>query len=170
MALTAAQLQALKADILADATLAARPDTVDDDYAIATAYNATAVPDFWVLRSAVREAEYTASPSPDGTSWSWPAYIARSLQEQGAWTRMFMGTGAVNPSLPNVQQGFADIFSGSQNAAPAQRAHLQACSRRRATRVEKLMATGAGTTAAPATMGFEGAITYQDVLMARSLP
>lgn len=170
MALTPTQSATLRADIQADPTLSALPDTADDAYTIALAYNATATPDFWVLRTSVREAEYTSSPSPDGTSWSWTAYIARSLQEQNAWARMFMGTGQVNPSLANVQQGFADIFSGSQNAAMAQRAHLQACSRRRATRVEKLLAKGAGTTTGPATMDFEGTITYQDVQAARKLP
>lgn len=168
--LSPAQLQVLKADILADPVLSARPNTADDAYAIAMAYNTTATPDFWVLRTSVREAEYTSMPSPDGTFWSWPAFIARSLQEQNAWTRMFMGTGAVNPSLPNVQQGFADIFSGTQNAAPAQRAHLLACSRRKATRAEKLFATGTGSTAAPATMGYEGSLTYIDVQNARNLP
>lgn len=168
--LSPAQLQALKADIAADPSLAALPNTGENDFTIAAAYNLTATPDFWVWRTAVREAEYTASPSPDGTLWSWPAYIARSVGEQNAWGRMFMGNASVNPSLPNIQQGFADIFSGTQNSAPAQRTHLMACSRRKATRAEKVFAVGTGSTAAPATMGYEGAIDYTIVLTARSLP
>jgi hypothetical protein len=166
-ALTPAQSSALKAAIQADPTLNALPNEPDSNAAIADAFNAEAAPAFWVLRSSVREAEYTAQPSVDGTVWSWPAYIARSQGERDAWGRMFAATGTVNPSLPNVQQAFADIFSGTAAAPVAQRAHLTACSRRKATRIEKLYATGTGSAATPATMGREGPIGYEDVEAAR---
>lgn len=168
MALTTAQLQTIKADIVADPTLAAIPNTHDDNQRIADAYNAAAAPDFLVWRTAVREAEYTNQASPQGTTWSWPAFIARSVGEQNGWARMF-APGSVNPSLANVRQGFADIFSGTQNNAPAQRTHLQDMSMRRATRAEKLFASGTGTTTAPAMLVFEGVITYIDVDNARNL-
>jgi hypothetical protein len=168
MPLTPAQLAALKSAIAADPALNALPNDPDSNQAIADAFNAAVAPDFWVLRSLVREAEYTAQPSVDGTTWSWPAYIARSQGERDAWGRMFSATGAVNPSLPNVQQGFADIFSGTAALPVAQRAHLTACSRRKATRAEKLFATGTGSAAAPATMGREGPLSYFDVADARN--
>lgn len=167
MALTLDQLATLKADIAADPSLAAIPNTHDENQRIADAYNAAATPDFFAWRTTVREAEYTNQASIQGTTWSWPAFIARSVGEQNGWARMF-APGSVNPSLANVRQGFADIFSGTQNNAPAQRTHLQNMSMRRATRAEKLFATGTGTTAAPAMLVFEGMVTYVDVDFARN--
>jgi hypothetical protein len=35
---------------------------------------------------------------------------------------------------------------------------------------EKILATGTGSDASPATLGYEGNISYQDVQAARSLP
>jgi hypothetical protein len=166
-ALTPAQLTALKNDILADPELAAHPNTADGAFAIAEAYSAVAAPDFWVWRSSVSQAEIVgvATPAPDNTSWSWTTYIARSQGERDGWREMFADTGTINPSRPNVRQGLQDIFSGGTGAG--QRTHLLAAARRKANRVEKLFATGTGSTASPATMGFEGALSYQDVLSAR---
>lgn len=173
MSLTAAQLPALRAAIAADPTLAAIPNTPDSNQTIADAFNAVSSPAFYVWRSSVSEAEFTGLPGVDvanagaATVWSWTAFIARSVGEQNGWARMF-ASGTVNPSRANVRQGFADIFSGSANAAPAQRNHLTVLSKRAATRAEQLYATGTGSYAAPATLGFEGLITYVDVSSARS--
>jgi hypothetical protein len=123
--LTPSQRITLKADIAADPVLSLLPNTPDNVVAIAQAYALDASPDFWVWRTAVLESEYTREPSVDGTSWSWTAYIGRSQGERDAWARMFMGgLGGANPSLANVRQGFADIFSGAGGAS--QRAHLLA--------------------------------------------
>jgi hypothetical protein len=167
MALAPVQNTTLKADILADPALADER-AAGDTQAIADAYNAPAVPDFWVWRTSVAEAEYTGQPGVDAanggaaTVFSWTAFIARSVQEQNGWNAMFRG-GSVNPSLPAVRQGVADIFSGSTNSAPAQRNHLLVLSKRRATRFERLFATGTGSFAAPGTMAAEGPITHADV-------
>lgn len=118
---------------------------------------------FVVWKTEVSEQEIQRSTSPEATTWSWPAFIARTIQEQNGWARMF-AVGTVNPSLANVRQGFADIFSGSTNSAPAQRTHLQAMCKRFASRGEKIFATGTGTTAAPGLLGFEGKITDYDVI------
>ena len=52
----------------------------------------------------------------------------------------------------------------------AVRAQVYTHCKRAAKRAEKLLSTGAGTTATPATMGFEGSRTYQDVEAALALP
>lgn len=167
MNLTLVQLQALKADIAVG--FPGQPNTSDANDAIAKAYNLVAAPDFWVWRTSVFESEYTRSTSEDATTWSWTAFIARSLQEQNAWARMFMGgQSGANPSLANVRQGIADIFSGNTNNAPAQRTHLLAISRRRATRFEKVFAVGTGSAASPAVMALEGTVSYQDIENARN--
>lgn len=171
MPLTDAQLPALKADISSDATLNAFPNTIDGAFEIAKAYNLTATPDFWVWRSSVTKSEYVQGVGPEGTTFTWVGngFITRAAGEQMAWAEIFNHVQACNPSLPNVRQAFTDIFSGTGNAA-TNRTHMTAVSRRKATRGEKLYASGTGSTASPATMGFEGQITFQDVYKARNLP
>jgi hypothetical protein len=51
----------------------------------------------------------------------------------------------------------------------AVRAQVHTHCKRAATRAEKLFSTGTGSTASPATMAFEGVVTYQDVSAARNL-
>lgn len=165
---TAAQLTALKNDITADqsaAFLAFKADPSNAELAqfVADIYNVNASPDFWVWRTNVSQLEIVSTTTEDATTWSWPAFIARSQGERDGWREMFADGGYVNASLANVRQGFADIFSGSTNSAPAQRTHLLAVGRRRATRVEKLLSTGTGSTASPAVMGAEGTLVYNSV-------
>lgn len=156
--LTGPQLATLKADV------AANTATID----LAAWYNGLFSPDFWVWR----KDELTNSTSIDGTTFSWvgTGFITRSQGERDAWREMFNGTNSVNPSLAQVRTAFGDIFSGATAPAPANRTHLLTVARRKATRAEKLFATGTGSTASPATMAAEGAISGADVTNARNLP
>lgn len=174
MALTSQQLALLKTAIVADAELSAIPHDGDGNFALATLLNAVASPDYWVWRAKVTQADYVSTTSPDASVWSWTTYIQRSQAERDGWREMFADTGSVNPSNVNVRAGFADIFSGAGGSA--QRAHLLSMSRRKATRGEKIFAAatpgGSGTrggTTNPDTMGFEGAISPEDVDSARNL-
>ena len=161
--MTPAQIAILKAYIQADPVLGPKTSGSGTDFGfIADAMNVAASPNFWVWRTTVSEDEIVGMASADGTNWSWPALIARSQGERDVWGRMLSG-GPINPSRANVRQGVADIFSGSANSAPAQRAHLLAISRRLATLAEKLLATGVGSTASPANMGWEGLLTIADI-------
>lgn len=173
MTITNAQLVALKADILADQVLAALPHNAQSADDIANTYAIDAVPDFWVYRTRVTEDEIfeVTTPAPDNTVWDWTLYINRSQGERDGWGRMFGRRGYVNFALPNVRKGLADIFSQASGAA--QRTHLLVMGRRKATRIEKILSTGpvgAGSTTTPATMGFEGHLTYNDVLSVWELP
>jgi len=171
MPLTPSQLTALKNDIAADPSLSGLANTPDNNQAIATVYNAEASPSFYVYRTRVMESEYTDTSGVDvangnqTTNWSWTTFINRSAGERDGWHRMFQ-RGFVNPAFATVRQAFADIFSGAGGVA--QRNHLAVLSLRKATRAEKLFATGAGSFASPAAMTFEGSLTYQDVTQARS--
>lgn len=168
MALTAiAQLLILKADIAADPVLSILPLTNAAGDQIMGLYNADASPDYWVWKPVLTEHEITDQVSVEGTTWSWTAYIGRSVGERDAWVRMFNGTFSINPSLPQVRQAIADIFSGAGGAA--QRTHLLAMGRRKATRAEKLFATGLGTVAAPSVMSFTGQLSNDDVTTAREM-
>lgn len=164
-AMNNSQYQVLKTAILSDPTLADAVAAADDE-AIADAMNSTASPDYWVWRTRLTRHDMESSTSVDNTVWSFTAFIARSQGERDCWREM-LADGWVNPSLVNVRQGVADIFSGAANSAPQQRAHLLAVSRRKASRLEKLFATGGdGTTNNISTMTVEGPLSYAEVSIA----
>ncbi len=184
MNLTMAQLQALKADLAANANtvlingvataISAVLQNSDTAFAVANWYNLTTVPDFWVWKPAVSKGELVQTTGPEGTVFNWVGngFITRSAGEQTAWREIFNGTGTCDPSLPNVRQAFADIFSGTGNAA-ANRTHLLAVARKRATNAEKLFATGAGTpdtNAATMSPTARGLLTGTNVDAAWNLP
>lgn len=189
MPLNAQQLVTLKANILANVNVIPEGmpnagafvgmqiknipnDSGDGNFAVASWYNLAASPDYWVWRTSVPKGEFVNATSVDGTTFNWTGagFIGRSQGERDAWREMFNGTNTVNPSLPQVRQAFADIFSGATAPAPANRTHMSAISRRLAKNGEKVFATGVGTTASPAVMGYEGNISLQDVNSALNLP
>lgn len=158
MPLTSAQLQALKAEINADPVLASQPVNSDGAFFIAAELNKLAVPNFIVWRTDI--------PTRDiKKAVVWTEYIGRSQGEREAFV-LINSNGIVNAGDANVRQGFADIFSGPSGVNT--RTNLLAIAKRSSTRAEKALATGTGSGASPATMGYEGAISYQDVERARA--
>jgi hypothetical protein len=131
------------------------------------ALNTVAAPAFIVRRTSVSRHEILTGTSAVGTTFTWTgaAYITRSQGERDAFREIFNSTGAVNPGLPSIVAAFNDIFSGAGGAP--NRTHIDAMSKRSATRGEKIFATGVGTDASPATLTFEGNLVYQDVQAAR---
>lgn len=190
MALSSAQLTALKADIAANTATVPYagstqikdvPNTDDGNIAIATWYSALASPSYWVWASNVTRSQLYNTTSDLATNWDWTTYRGQSVTEQGAWREMFMGD-AVNFGQANIRAGIGKIFTGSapQNA---QRDHCLAVGRRVARRIEKLFAvvvssppanTGnnsgdaRGATTNPDVMGYEGTINLNDVAAARA--
>ena len=162
--LTPAQNATIKAAILADPTLNAQPNNSDGAFAIAAALNQNAVPDFFVWRTSVTPIEIMQN------GFDWTRIDNLTVGKARIWEFM-MSTGVVNPSLANVRSGINATFTSGADAATRQAAfnHCQ----RLATRAEKLLATGLGTTTTdqgvgPAVMGFEGYLSYQDVDTARN--
>ena len=160
MALTSQQLQALKADILADSLLNAKPNNSDGAFEIATAYNLTASPAFTVWKTLV-----SIKQIGDKFNGTELAGLTTANQTRLQTVALFSAEG-VNPSLVDRRQFFDDIFSGVGGATT--RANLLVLWKRLATRAEKLFATGTGSDPSPATMTFEGNLSYQDVLTARN--
>lgn len=161
MALTATQKTALKAAIIADGTLNAFPNTNDGNFDLAVKLSTEqASPAFTVWRSTVSLGEvgktFSASELAGLTSLN-----TQRLQNLAAWLAL-----GVNPSLASVRQFFDDVFSGAGGALT--RAALLVIWKRLTTRIEKIFATGTGTDAAPATMGYEGTISGTDVADARN--
>jgi hypothetical protein len=156
--LTTAQLQALGADIAADPVLSVLPNNSDGAFQIAQAYNLAAAPAFIVWRTNI--------PTSDvKKAIVWTEYIGRSVGERSAF-ELIISNGIVNSADANIRQGFTDIFSGPSGAQT--RTNLTALAKRSATRAEKLFASGTGSDASPATLTFEGTLSYQDVQDARA--
>jgi hypothetical protein len=153
---TEEHFDALAADIAADPGLSTLPKNSDGAWAVAQAYNLPASPDFWVWKTSLMEQE-VYEVVIDTLKWSWATYKAQTAQDRDSWSRMW-NPGVVNPSLQQTRDGWQAIFGG-QGASQVQQNYLLAVGRRQATRTEKLYATGAGTTASPATMTFEGTLS-----------
>lgn len=157
MALTTQQLQTLAADIAADPVLSTKPHTSDGAFEIADAYNQPATPAFVVWRSTVSPEEWRMAILGGGGATQLDALTA-SKRESLLWAV----SDTLHPDIAAVRAALDD-FCGSQNTL---KAAITAAQKRDSNRVEKLLATGTGSTASPATMGFEGTISYQDVLAA----
>lgn len=158
MALTTAQLATLKAAITADSTLNAYPNTTDGAFDLARdKLNVLASPAFVVWQDKLTPTLYEA------------ALIVGATQidalTQGKRDELFMiGKNTRDCGDVNVRAAIDDA-TGSQNTL---KAALVAATKRNALVIEKILSTGTGTTASPATLGFSGSITYQDVQAARN--
>ena len=162
--LTTQQNAALKAAIIADATLNALPNTIDSAFEIAAAFNTEASPAFYVWRSSVTVDEIMQN------GFDWTRVDNLTIGKARIWEWM-TAAASLHPNQANVRAGFLAVFTtaGDLSNRNAIATHIQ----RLATRAEKLFATGAGTAstdqfAGPATMGFEGALSYQDCFTARN--
>lgn len=156
--LTTEQKATLKAAIEANSTWNAFPNTDDGNFDLAVVLSQTASPAFRVWRTDV--------PTKDvKKAINWTEYIARSAGERGAFELM-ISNGIINGADVNIRQGIADCFSGPNGALTL--AALTDIAKRDARTIEKILATGTGSQASPATMGFEGAINFQDVKAARN--
>ena len=162
--LTTAQLATVKAAILADPALDAFPNTLDGAFGIAALLNKISVPDFFVWRTHVPVSEIMQN----GFDWTRVDNLTVGKARIGEWMQL---TGTINPAQANVRAGFIAVFTTAGDLATRQA--IFGHSQRQATQIEKLLSTGSGTTTTdqgvgPATMGFEGNISYQDVVIARN--
>ena len=160
MALTPSQQQTLKTYIASVPELAAQPLNGDGAYAIATVINQTAAPAFVVWRTDVSIDEIMRN----GINWARVDNLSVGKARIWEW----MGRlGTLNASKANIRAGIDATWVGTQADLDVRAAVYTHC-KRNATIVEKLFATGTGTTPDPATMVFEGQIAYQDVEAARN--
>lgn len=154
MALSQERLATLKADILADPILSVWAATGRMAQGIADAYNLDASPAWVVWRTNVSSDElYNAIFETNGGL----QLDALTASKRDSLFKLI--DRELNASIPAARAN-VDDYCGSQNNL---KAALQAVQKRNATRAERLFSTGTGSTASPATMSFEGALTYQDV-------
>jgi hypothetical protein len=163
MALTASQKTTLKNDIIAKSAPGGpleQPVANNDDVAIAQYYNTAATPSFTVWKSNVLIAE--VGKKINGTEL---AGLTQANLTRLQTIAIFCAPG-VNPSLPDHRAFFDDVFSGAGGTIT--RPALLALWKRLASNVEKLLATGTGTDPSPATLQYEGPISYVEISEART--
>jgi len=130
--MTPAQLLLLKTAINADPAFNELKLTTDGRYAIATAFNLPATPDFIVWRSAISTYDVRSV-------LVWSEYDNLSISKQNAF-QFLNSNGFVDARLINVRTGIGSIFSGPGQAGNL--STLTVISKRKATRFEKVVATG----------------------------
>ena len=157
--MTPAQLLLIKAEIDADGTLNALPMTPDGAFAIADALNLDAAPAWVVWKSAVLVDDIMQD-------MDWTRVDNLSNGKARSWDWMTKA-GTINAGRANIRAGIDSVWVGT---APdlAVRAAIYVRCKRAATRAEKILSMGTGTDTVPATMGFEGAVSYRDVEQARA--
>jgi hypothetical protein len=190
MNFTLAQLQTIKADILASPDLNGFPDNGDGEFEIARLYNLEAVPAFVVWRTdapidgildAIDLTKYTPIDVPStadlpATSAAWLNRSQNILVKQGNLILLTQGRDTLNTAKVSIRNGLKDAVTGvpagagGAGTAPGGASGstvLTACLRN-AKRIEKLLATASqgsdqtGTVTARV-MGFEGSISPQDI-------
>jgi hypothetical protein len=158
--LTTAQLATLKADILADPVLAAFPMNSDGAWEIAALYNLAAAPEWIVWKTDVDPEDIMRN----GMDWTRVDNLSVGKARIWDWLTKL---GTFDASKANIRSGIDATWVGTA-ADLAVRAMVYTHCKRSATRIEKLFSTGTGSDASPATMGFEGQLSYQDVVLARN--
>jgi hypothetical protein len=181
VALTPAQQATLKAAILADSTLNAQPNSPDGAFEIARLLNLEASPAFYVWRTTTPAGEIM-----DAIAWSkltpagrdaTQAWANRSLECQGRQfniqtilgfrDQITTGKARVRTGLQDALEAVPSLANG--NTQDAGWVNVEPIIKRKANGAEKLFATGTGSLASPASLVFEGQLTYLDVLDARNL-
>ena len=161
MALTPAQMATVKANILASGDMNTLPNNTDGSYAIAALYNLPASPAFTVWKTNVSIND--VGKKFVGTEL---AGLTTGNQTRLQTLAQYLVDG-VNPSLSDNRLFFDDVFSGAGGTNT--RAALLILWKRTATRFEKLLiASGTGSDASPAVLGYEGQVSYQDIDQARN--
>ena len=156
--LTSSQVVTLKATCQADATCAGYAATADD-VALAGWLNATDQSYIvWVTSASID------AIMRNGMDWARVDNL--SVGKARIWD--WMGRlGTLDCSKPNIRAGIDATWVGTA-ADLAVRATVYAHCKRSATRAEKALASGTGTDASPATMTYQGMLTYADASAVRS--
>ena len=155
--MTPEQLTTLKAAILADidsAVVAARTNGADNE--LARLYNLTASPPFIVWRTSVPRNE------AQGSGFDWTQIDNLTVGQARIWFDALFDGGGLNAADAGQRAGIAEAWKGTA-AKLAVRVYILSICKRAATKAEKALATGTGTDAAPAVMGWEGQLTSDDI-------
>lgn len=158
--LTSEQLAALQAAILANAAFAGW-NLATSAQEVASWYNQVASPAWVVWRTSVPSDElYNAIFESNGGL----QLDALTASKRDSLFKLIDRD--LDASIAAARANVDDYCGSQANLKAA----LQASQKRNATYAERLFSGGTGSTASPATMTFEGALTYQQVEAALALP
>lgn len=150
--MTPAQLQTLKAAVLADQTLAA---VGRNDTELARLLNLPTA--FVVWRNLVSQDEIMLN------GFDWVRVDNLSVGKARIWEWLFDNPQrSINPSKVNVRAGIDEAWKGTA-ADLAVRAAVYTHCKRFATHAEQILGSGTGTNATPGSLGFEGAVSITDI-------
>lgn len=152
---TTPQLQALKTWV--DANLVSPTENTVQD-----ALNAASNPAFTVWKTSVTRREILEN------GFDWTRLDNLAVGKARVWNDIFAGRDefdepSLNPSRLNVRTGIESVWVGTA-ADLAVRAAVYVHCKRIATTAEKVLATGTGSDAVPATLSFEGEVSLQDAI------
>lgn len=159
MPLTPGQYATFAANVAADPVLSLLPPNSDSAFTIAAAYAQPAAGEWIVWRPDV-------SAEETGNAWVGTDIDGMSaLNMQRLQLLLASAPGGVfDMSRADRRAGFENPFGTNVNNAS--RVAMRAVWKRQANRLEKLFATGTGSTATPATMVVVGTLSYQEVMSA----
>lgn len=152
--LTSGQLQTLKTLVQADPIATALANAADDVGLAAWLNTGDATYTVWRTDVTIDECNAVIV---------WTEVDGLTAGKAGIWEWM-KSLAVLNASRANIRQGILDAFA----SATATRTALTALAKRLASRAEKALASGTGTNASPATLTWEGQITYADASLIRS--
>lgn len=156
-ALTPAQQEVVRLEIINDPVLSALPPSSDAINAIILAFQAPASPVCIVWKTRVTQDEI------EQNGFDWVQVDNLTVGKARIWEWMFNNADrTINPSRLNVRQGVDEAWKGTA-AMLAVRAAVYVHLKRPANWLEKLFATGACTDASPSTMSVEGQMNYEEV-------
>lgn len=147
MNLTPAQVTTLRNFINADPTLGPQLATPGGPATVASALNLPASGPFVVWRTDIKPVEVV-------NAIVGAEFVALTAIKQTGLTLLLM-PGIIDASAVNVRNDFSSIFAAGTTLTA-----LTALSKRNATVVEKVFATGTGTSASPATLVFQGPLDF----------
>lgn len=160
-----------------------------DAFLIAEWYMLQASPDFFVWRTSVPLNEITdaidwakltpaqaipTTPQLDVLVWTAKAMLCQGKQFN--LQNLLLGRASIDASRANIRSAFQDSLTGvpSKNDGTNQAAGwaaVEAIMKRLAKNIEKVFATGGnGDSATPATLGFEGVVTGDEISDIKGLP
>lgn len=155
--LTPQQLATLRAACFADPTAAAFFADPGNAAGLQSYLNSDTAHLVW--RTAVSQDEIMQN------GFDWVQVDNLSVGKARIWEWLFANvTKSFNPAKANVRAGIEEVWKGT-SAMLAVRAAVYAHCRRAATAAEKVFATGVGTEANPATLGWSGSVSPVEAAM-----
>lgn len=180
--MTPAQAAIFAADLAQDGSLSQLPHNSDSADTIAMAYNQLAIPAYYVWSNttradAVMDAITWASLTPTDTADGTTLWTNRALMCQAKQLNlqiMLQGRDTVSSGKANIRAGLTDALQNVPSGVAGAlvdagwlgAGKVKTTLTRQATRLEKLFATGSGTTGTPSALGYDGQASYQEITAA----